>query len=63
MLHSFEFLAFSSDVAHWRKKDGSLVGVSLRTIVGNVIVQVIILLYLQGSPIVTLPPSCFWSAR
>jgi hypothetical protein len=36
----FEFLAFSSDVSHWRKKDRDLVGVSLRTIITNVVVQV-----------------------
>ncbi|TCD70434.1 hypothetical protein EIP91_003515 [Steccherinum ochraceum] len=51
----FEFLAFSSDVAHWRKKQ-ELVGVSVRSvvprsslrhhIVTNVVVQLIILLYL-----------------
>ncbi|CAL1701068.1 unnamed protein product [Somion occarium] len=41
----FEFLAFSSDVSHWRKKE-ELVGVSVRTIVTNVVVQIIILLYL-----------------
>ncbi|KAI0346771.1 cleft lip and palate associated transmembrane protein [Trametopsis cervina] len=41
----FEFLAFSSDVSHWRKKE-ELVGVSVRTIVTNVVVQLIILLYL-----------------
>ncbi|TBU49004.1 cleft lip and palate transmembrane 1 [Dichomitus squalens] len=41
----FEFLAFSSDVSHWRQKQ-ELVGVSVRTIVTNVVVQLIILLYL-----------------
>ncbi|KAI9069253.1 cleft lip and palate transmembrane 1 [Trametes sanguinea] len=41
----FEFLAFSSDVSHWRQKQ-ELVGVSVRTIVTNVVVQTIILLYL-----------------
>lgn len=41
LLHTvFEFLAFSSDVQHWRKKDKDLVGVSLRTILTNVFVQV-----------------------
>lgn len=39
-MYRFEFLAFSSDVSHWRKKDKDLVGVSLRTIVTNVVVQV-----------------------
>ncbi|TFY69424.1 hypothetical protein EVJ58_g405 [Rhodofomes roseus] len=41
----FEMLAFSSDVSHWRHKQ-ELVGVSVRTIVTNVVVQIIILLYL-----------------
>ncbi|KAH9900025.1 cleft lip and palate transmembrane 1 [Cubamyces lactineus] len=41
----FEFLAFSSDVSHWRQKQ-ELVGVSVRYIVTNVVVQTIILLYL-----------------
>lgn len=41
----FEFLAFSSDVSHWRKKE-ELTGVSVRTIVANVFVQLVVLLYL-----------------
>ncbi|KAJ6458642.1 cleft lip and palate associated transmembrane protein [Mycena vitilis] len=41
----FEMLAFKSDVSHWRQKK-EMVGVSVRTIVTNVIVQFIILLYL-----------------
>lgn len=41
----FEMLAFGSDVAHWRQKQ-EMVGVSVRTIVTNVVVQIIILLYL-----------------
>jgi hypothetical protein len=47
----FEFLAFSSDVAHWRKKgkENDLVGVSLRTILTNCFVQLVILLYLHDS--------------
>ena len=45
----FEFLAFSSDVMHWRKKDKDLVGVSLNTILTNCVVQLVILLYLQDS--------------
>lgn len=47
----FEFLAFSSDVQHWRKKDkdNNLVGVSLRTILTNCFVQLVILLYLHDS--------------
>jgi hypothetical protein len=50
LLHTvFEFLAFSSDVSHWRKKDRDLVGVSLRTILTNCFVQLVILLYLQDS--------------
>ncbi|KAH9450407.1 hypothetical protein Pst134EA_027109 [Puccinia striiformis f. sp. tritici] len=45
-LHAvFEFLAFSSDVSHWRNKK-ELVGVSLRTILSNIFVQVVVLLYL-----------------
>ena len=50
LLHTvFEFLAFSSDVSHWRKKDKDLVGVSLRTILTNCFVQLVILLYLHDS--------------
>lgn len=45
----FEFLAFSSDVSHWRKKDRDLVGVSLNTILTNCFVQLVILLYLHDS--------------
>ena len=46
MLHVlFEFLAFSSDVSNWRTKK-AMVGVSARTIVANVVSQIIILLYL-----------------
>lgn len=41
----FEMLAFKSDVSHWRQQK-ELVGVSVRTIVTNVFVQFIILLYL-----------------
>ncbi|CAH7690356.1 cleft lip and palate transmembrane protein 1-domain-containing protein [Phakopsora pachyrhizi] len=45
-LHAlFEFLAFSSDVTHWRNKK-ELVGVSIRTILSNIFVQVVVLLYL-----------------
>ncbi|GAA5950297.1 hypothetical protein JCM21900_001106 [Sporobolomyces salmonicolor] len=44
----FEFLAFTSDVKHWRGKK-ELVGVSVRTIVWNVITQLIVLLYLLDS--------------
>lgn len=46
ILHSiFEFLAFKNDVTHW-KNQKSNVGVSVRTIITNVIVQLIITLYL-----------------
>ncbi|KAN0064943.1 hypothetical protein ACQY0O_002000 [Thecaphora frezii] len=46
LLHSlFEFLAFSSDVRHWKDKE-NLAGVSLGSILTNVIVQIIITLYL-----------------
>ncbi|KAK7470267.1 hypothetical protein VKT23_001700 [Stygiomarasmius scandens] len=41
----FEMLAFKNDVSHWRQKK-EMVGVSVRTIVTNVVVQLIILLYL-----------------
>jgi len=41
----FEMLAFKSDVSHWRSQK-ELVGVSVRTIITNVFVQLIILLYL-----------------
>ncbi|KAL8281049.1 hypothetical protein RQP46_006407 [Phenoliferia psychrophenolica] len=41
----FEFLAFTSDITHWKNKK-ELVGVSVRTILTNVFVQLIILLYL-----------------
>ncbi|KAK4701167.1 hypothetical protein P7C70_g5067, partial [Phenoliferia sp. Uapishka_3] len=41
----FEFLAFTSDITHWKNKK-ELVGVSVRTILTNCFVQLIILLYL-----------------
>ena len=41
----FEMLAFKSDVSHWRHKKDN-VGVSVRTILANVFMQVVILLYL-----------------
>ncbi|KAF2770795.1 cleft lip and palate transmembrane 1 [Teratosphaeria nubilosa] len=41
----FEMLAFKSDVGHWRKKKDN-VGVSVRTILSNVVMQLIIFLYL-----------------
>ena len=37
------------DVGHWRKKNGDLTGVSIRTILTNVVVQLIIMLYLLES--------------
>lgn len=41
----FELLAFKSDVSHFRKKKDN-VGVSVRTILSNVVMQLIIFLYL-----------------
>jgi len=41
----FEMLAFKNDVQHWRSKK-EMTGVSIRTIITNVVVQLIILLYL-----------------
>jgi hypothetical protein len=41
----FEMLAFKNDVSHWRKKKDN-VGTSVRTIVANVFMQLIIFLYL-----------------
>lgn len=41
----FEMLAFKNDVSHWRKKKDN-VGTSLRTIISNVVMQLIIFLYL-----------------
>ncbi|KAM0713594.1 hypothetical protein Q7P37_010556 [Cladosporium fusiforme] len=41
----FELLAFKSDVGHWRKKKDN-VGVSVRTILSNVFMQLVIFLYL-----------------
>jgi hypothetical protein len=41
----FEMLAFKNDVSHWRKKKDN-VGTSLRTILANVFMQLIIFLYL-----------------
>lgn len=46
LLHSLlEFLAFKNDISHWRNKKDN-VGVSVRSIIANVIQQVITLLYL-----------------
>jgi len=41
----FEMLAFKNDVQHWRKKKDN-VGTSVRTIIANVFMQAVILLYL-----------------
>jgi hypothetical protein len=49
LLHMvFELLAFKSDVGHWRNKKDN-VGVSVRTIVSNVVMQLIIFLYLMDN--------------
>ena len=49
MLHMiFELLAFKSDVGHWRKKKDN-VGISVRTILSNVVMQTIIFLYLMDN--------------
>ncbi|EZF79370.1 hypothetical protein H110_08696 [Trichophyton rubrum MR1448] len=46
VLHTiFEFLAFKNDISHWRKKK-DVVGTSVRTIIANVFMQLIIFLYL-----------------
>lgn len=46
LLHSiFDFLAFKNDIDFWRKKK-DMEGLSFRTIVLNIVFQVIILLYL-----------------
>ncbi|KAK4580275.1 hypothetical protein LTR86_000478 [Recurvomyces mirabilis] len=44
----FELLAFKSDVGHWRKKKDN-VGISVRTILSNVVMQGIIFLYLMDN--------------
>lgn len=44
----FELLAFKSDVSHFRKKKDN-VGVSVRTILSNVVMQLIIFLYLMDN--------------
>ncbi|CCH45693.1 Cleft lip and palate transmembrane protein 1-like protein [Wickerhamomyces ciferrii] len=46
LLHSLlEFLAFKNDISHWRNKKDN-VGISVRSIVANVVQQIITLLYL-----------------
>ena len=44
----FEALAFKSDVSHWRQKKDN-VGISVRTILANVVMQSIIFLYLMDN--------------
>ncbi|KAF1990099.1 cleft lip and palate transmembrane 1 [Aulographum hederae CBS 113979] len=44
----FEMLAFKNDVSHWRKKKDN-VGTSVRTIMANVVMQLIIFLYLMDN--------------
>ncbi|KAK9237745.1 cleft lip and palate transmembrane protein 1-domain-containing protein [Lipomyces kononenkoae] len=41
----FEMLAFKNDISHWKNKKDN-VGVSVRTIIANVVMQTIIFLYL-----------------
>ena len=49
VLHTvFEALAFKSDVSHWRHKKDNI-GVSVRTILANVVMQSIIFLYLMDN--------------
>lgn len=49
LLHSLlEILAFKSDISHWKNKKDN-VGVSVRSIVANVVQQIITLLYLIDS--------------
>ncbi|KAI1964680.1 hypothetical protein LOZ58_001367 [Ophidiomyces ophidiicola] len=44
----FETLAFKNDIAHWRQKK-DVVGTSLRTILANIFMQGVILLYLMDN--------------
>ncbi|KAJ5127668.1 hypothetical protein N7448_008447 [Penicillium atrosanguineum] len=44
----FETLAFKSDISHWRKKK-DIVGTSVRTILANVFMQLVIFLYLMDN--------------
>ncbi|KAI4157367.1 MAG: hypothetical protein LQ342_008325 [Letrouitia transgressa] len=44
----FEGLAFKSDISHWRHKKDN-VGISVRTILGNVFMQTVIFLYLMDN--------------
>lgn len=46
LLHTvFEMLAFKNDISHWRQKKDTI-GVSVRSIIANVVMQTIIFLYL-----------------
>ncbi|PKX95895.1 CLPTM1 family protein [Aspergillus novofumigatus IBT 16806] len=44
----FETLAFKNDISHWRKKK-DVVGTSVRTILANVFMQMVIFLYLMDN--------------
>ena len=44
----FEMLAFKNDVSHWRTKKDNI-GTSFRTIIANVVMQLIIFLYLMDN--------------
>lgn len=44
----FEFLAFKSDISHWKNKKDTI-GVSVRSIIANVVMQSIIFLYLMDN--------------
>ncbi|KAK9368117.1 cleft lip and palate transmembrane protein 1-domain-containing protein [Lipomyces kononenkoae] len=44
----FEMLAFKNDISHWKNKKDN-VGVSVRTIIANVVMQTIIFLYLMDN--------------
>ena len=49
LLHTvFEGLAFKNDISHWRNKKNN-VGISVRTILANVFMQIIIFLYLMDN--------------
>ena len=49
LLHSlFEMLAFKSDISHWRNKKDN-VGISVRSVLSNVVMQIIIFLYLMDN--------------
>ncbi|KAK9493957.1 cleft lip and palate transmembrane protein 1-domain-containing protein [Lipomyces doorenjongii] len=49
LLHMlFEMLAFKNDISHWKNKKDNI-GVSVRTIIANVVMQTIIFLYLMDN--------------